>query len=112
MLNYLELDDAMKVSDVGRMQDILPRLLFRFAGGKNKNYTIEVLELLQGLQCEWPDDLKYEIFTVLTILSRSFIVQYCWLVNTTGKSDRFLPIDLLQEHNVRDIKVNPILVAV
>jgi hypothetical protein len=26
-------------------------------------------------------------------------------VNTTGKPDGFLPIDLLQEHNVRDIKV-------
>ena len=38
-------------------------------------------------------------------LIRTFILEYCWLANTTGKPDCFLPIDLLQEHNVRDIKV-------
>jgi hypothetical protein len=33
-------------------------------------------------------------------------LNYCWLANTSGKPDGFLPIDLLQEHNVRDIKVS------
>jgi len=37
---------------------------------------------------------------------RDFIHQNCWLVNTTGKPNSFQPIDLLQEHNVRDIKVS------
>lgn len=32
-------------------------------------------------------------------------MKYCWLANTTGKRDGFHPIDLLQEHNIRDIKV-------
>jgi hypothetical protein len=32
-------------------------------------------------------------------------LNYCWLVNTSGKRDGFQPIDLIQEHNVRDIKV-------
>ena len=41
----------------------------------------------------------------LTLADREYVVRYCWLVNTTGKPDGFLPIDLLQEHNVRDIKV-------
>ena len=58
LLDYIHLDDAIGSGDVGSIQDMIPRLLFRFAGRKNKNYAIEMLELLQGLQREWPDDLK------------------------------------------------------
>ncbi|KAI0092039.1 hypothetical protein BDY19DRAFT_990787 [Irpex rosettiformis] len=58
VLNYLELDDAMKTGDVGRMEDLLPRLLFRFNGGGSSNYAIEILELLQGLQREWTPELR------------------------------------------------------
>jgi hypothetical protein len=42
-------------------------------------------------------------------VARTFITKYCWLVNTSGKRDAFSPIDLLQEHNVRDIKVRNLL---
>jgi hypothetical protein len=49
LLDYLMLDDAIKTGDITTMQDLLPRILFRFAGGRNSNYTLEVLELLQGL---------------------------------------------------------------
>jgi hypothetical protein len=59
VLPYLQLRDAIKVGDIGRMQDLLPTLLFRFAGGGNSKYTIEILELLQGLKCEWTDEIKY-----------------------------------------------------
>lgn len=58
LLEYLELDTAIKVGDVGRMEDMLPRLLLRFIGGKNNKYAIEVLELLQGLNREWSGDVK------------------------------------------------------
>ena len=58
LLEYLELDSAIKVGDVGRMEDILPRLLFRFTGGKNHKYAVEILELLQGLHREWPEDVR------------------------------------------------------
>ena len=37
---------------------------------------------------------------------RDFIHQNCWHVNTTGMPNFFQPINLLQEHNVRDIKVS------
>lgn len=57
MLNYFDLDDAMRTGDVGRMRDHLPRLYFRFHGGKNHKYAIEILELIQGLEREWPEDL-------------------------------------------------------
>jgi hypothetical protein len=58
LLDYLILDDAIKTGDVATMEDMLPRILFRFVGGQNSNYVVEVLELLQGLHREWPDDLK------------------------------------------------------
>lgn len=58
LLDYLELNDAMKCGDVGRMEDQLLRLLFRFLGGGNSNYSLEILELLQSLLREWPPDLK------------------------------------------------------
>lgn len=58
LLEYLELDLVIKVGDVGRMEDMLPRLLFRFVGGKNHKYAVEILELLQGLHREWPGDIR------------------------------------------------------
>ncbi|KAF9231156.1 hypothetical protein BU15DRAFT_82749 [Melanogaster broomeanus] len=58
VLSYIELNAAMKCGDVGRMEDMLPTLLFRFVGGGNSKYTIEVLELMQGLKREWPDVVK------------------------------------------------------
>lgn len=57
-LQYVVLDHAIKHGNVGLMEDMLPHLLFRFAGGKNSKYTIEVLELLQGLHREWPSEIK------------------------------------------------------
>ena len=58
LLEYVELDLAIKVGDVGRMEDMLPRLLFRFLGGRNHKYAVEILELLQGLHREWPEDVR------------------------------------------------------
>lgn len=93
ILIHLELGDAIKTGDVGRMRDILPRQLFRFIGGKHSNYIGEILELIQGLEREWPEDL------------RNWMLRYCWLANTTGWPGLFEPFDMLQEHNIRDIKV-------
>ncbi|KAI0682087.1 hypothetical protein BC835DRAFT_1230763, partial [Cytidiella melzeri] len=92
------LDNAMKTGDVGRMELLIPRLLFRFCGGPSSHYAIGLLELLQGLQHEWPQDLRY------SQLHRYFVMRYCWLAITTGCEGRFLAFDMLQEHNIRDIK--------
>ncbi|EMD36367.1 hypothetical protein CERSUDRAFT_95685 [Gelatoporia subvermispora B] len=92
ILDYLNLTDAITSGDVGRMEDLLPCLLFRFSGGKNYKYTGEVLEMLQSLHREWPADLK------------AYMLKHSWLANTTGLPGRFLPIDMLQEHNVLGIK--------
>ncbi|KAJ6605011.1 hypothetical protein B0H10DRAFT_2167150 [Mycena sp. CBHHK59/15] len=88
VLPYLQLRDAIKVGDIGRMQDLLPTLLFRFAGGNNSKYAIEVLELLQGLNREWPDEIK------------TYITEFCWLMSSTGKENSWLPFDLGQEENI------------
>jgi hypothetical protein len=58
LLEYLELDDAIKQGHVSRMEDLLPSLLYRFQGGNNKLYAIEVTELLQKLHKEWIGDVK------------------------------------------------------
>ncbi|KAH9965469.1 hypothetical protein BC827DRAFT_1153743 [Russula dissimulans] len=80
ILDYIALNSAISWGDIG------------FNGGMNSKYAIEVLELIQCLHRDWPDDLH------------KFVVCYCWLANMTGRDDCFLPIDLLQEHNIRDIK--------
>ncbi|KAJ6479073.1 hypothetical protein C8R45DRAFT_1156601 [Mycena sanguinolenta] len=92
VLPYLQLRDAIRVGDIGRMQDLLPTLLFRFNGGGNSKYTIEILELLQGLKCEWPEDIK------------TFITEFCWVMSRTGEENTCLPFDLGQEENICDIK--------
>ncbi|KAI0685745.1 hypothetical protein BC835DRAFT_1289537 [Cytidiella melzeri] len=91
-INYWNFDEAMQSGDVGRMEMLMPRLLYRFHGGNNWKYTIELLELFQGLLREWPADL------------RIFVMRYCWLANTTGRAGGFLAYDMCQEHNIRDIK--------
>jgi hypothetical protein len=57
VLPYILLRSAVKHGDVGFMEDIIPFMLFRFVGGKNNNYTGEMLELLQGLHREWPPEI-------------------------------------------------------
>ncbi|KAF6756532.1 hypothetical protein DFP72DRAFT_989671 [Ephemerocybe angulata] len=92
-LQYIVLDEAIKNGDVGMMEALLPTLLFRFIGGGNGKYAVEVLELLQGLHREWPEKLC------------TFIRHHCWLVNFSGKRGVWCPIDKAQEMNIKDIKV-------
>ncbi|KXN83941.1 hypothetical protein AN958_00792 [Leucoagaricus sp. SymC.cos] len=93
VLEYIGLDIAMKYGDIGYMEDMLVPLLFRFMGGGNGNYTVEILELLQGLHREWDSG------------TADFVRNHCWLVNWSSHSNGFLPIDQAQEHNIKDIKV-------
>ncbi|KAI0756500.1 hypothetical protein C8Q80DRAFT_1278719 [Daedaleopsis nitida] len=72
VLYYIILHRAIRTGDVGMMEDLLPHLFLRFAGGRNHKYAVECLELLQGLHREWPDDVKRHIR------------ENCWLVNLKG----------------------------
>jgi len=58
VLHYIVLDRALKHGDVGLVENFLPLLLYRFVGGRNSKYAIEVLELLQGLNKEWPATVR------------------------------------------------------
>jgi hypothetical protein len=47
------------------------------------------------------------MFVGTTYVSRrDFVRTRAWLVNNSGRRDGFYPIDLGQEHGVRDIKVS------
>ena len=94
VLSYIELRHAIHSGDVGRIEDLLPVMAFRFAGGGNSNYTIEILELCQGLYQEWPKEVA------------DHIRKWCWVMTRTGQPYSFLPYDLAQEHNIADIKVH------
>ena len=91
ILPYLELTAAMKRGDVGRMEDLLPTILFCFAGGGNFKYAIEILEMLQGLNGEWPPEVQ------------EYVKKHCWLVNREGWRDSFVAVDQAQEQNIKDI---------
>ncbi|KAJ7917324.1 hypothetical protein B0H13DRAFT_1608482 [Mycena leptocephala] len=92
VLPFILLRSAVKHGDVGFMEDMIPHLLFRFIGGKNSNYTGEMLELLQGLHREWPPELC------------EFIRDNCWVINNLGRAAGFMPVDEAQEMNIKDIK--------
>ncbi|KAJ6565956.1 hypothetical protein DFH09DRAFT_919327 [Mycena vulgaris] len=93
VLPYVLLRSAVKHGDVGIMEDMLPLMLFRFIGGKNSHYTVEMLELLQGLRREWPPEIC------------DFIRDNCWVINNIGSPTGFMPVDEAQEMNIKDIKV-------
>lgn len=69
VLPYLELTAAIKHSDVGCMEDLLLTVLFQFAGGGNFKYTVEMLELIQCMHHEWPQEV------------RKFVQEHCWVIN-------------------------------
>ncbi|KAI0074983.1 hypothetical protein K474DRAFT_1600590 [Panus rudis PR-1116 ss-1] len=92
ILPYLTLDKVLSSGDVGTMKDCLPTLTFRFVGGGNGNYKVEMLETIQGLKREWPEDLQ------------RFITHHGWLVNPSGQPNSFISIDLNEEHDVRNLK--------
>ena len=67
ILVYCHLQEAITIGDVGRMEGLLKPILLRFAGGDNPKYTIEVLEVLQGLKREWTPEVAcvYRLYSVM-----------------------------------------------
>jgi hypothetical protein len=48
-LHYVVFSEAMQEGHVKLMQDFLPHVAYRFTGGGNSNYLMEVFKLLQGI---------------------------------------------------------------
>lgn len=57
-LHFSILQYAIKHGDVGLMKAMLPHLFFCFHGGSSSKYAVEMLELFQSFEKEWPDDIK------------------------------------------------------
>ncbi|KAK7036826.1 hypothetical protein R3P38DRAFT_3480578 [Favolaschia claudopus] len=77
VLPYILLRTAIKHGDVGLMEDLISEMLYRFVGGNNSKY--QMLELLQGLNREWPREL---------------------VINNTGRREGHMPVDEAQEMNI------------
>ncbi|KAK7027843.1 hypothetical protein R3P38DRAFT_3521255 [Favolaschia claudopus] len=93
VIPFILLRSAVRLGDVGFMEDMIPLLLYRFVGGKNSLYAIEMLELLQAFNREWPAELC------------EFVRENCFVINNTGRENGSMPIDEAQELNIKDIKV-------
>ncbi|KAJ8089939.1 hypothetical protein PM082_018517 [Marasmius tenuissimus] len=85
-----ELQRAVKAGDSGRVVLVLKIWALSFRGNGRTKYAYEMLHLIHNLTRVWP---------------KVKIVLNNWLVNTTGKENRFLEVDLLQEHLNYWIKV-------
>jgi hypothetical protein len=86
MLVYIELGDAIKQGDVGRIEAVLAPITIMFQAGGTKNYANLLLRLAFDIRHTWTEQRTDAIFS-------------SWLVNTTGKVGGFIPSDLYQEHN-------------
>ncbi|KAG0011207.1 hypothetical protein BGZ81_002342 [Podila clonocystis] len=86
MLVYIELGDAIKQGDVGRIEAVLGPITIMFQAGGTKNYAIQLLRLAFDIRHTWTERRTDAVFS-------------SWLVNTTGKAGGWIPSDLYQEHN-------------
>ncbi|KAF9579391.1 hypothetical protein BGW38_004360 [Lunasporangiospora selenospora] len=91
MIFYIEFSAAIKVGDVGRIEQVLRWLTIITQAGSTSNYANELLKLQFGLQKHWSKE------------RREAILQ-SWLINTKGTENGFIPADLYQEHCNKTIK--------
>ncbi|THV02117.1 hypothetical protein K435DRAFT_607652, partial [Dendrothele bispora CBS 962.96] len=87
-----EFTDAVKAGDSGRILLVLKIWALSFRGNGRTKYAYEMLHLIHSVTSVWPKEIRN-------------IVLNNWLVNTTGKPDSFLEVDLMQEHLNYWIKV-------
>ncbi|KZV63277.1 hypothetical protein PENSPDRAFT_590184 [Peniophora sp. CONT] len=80
-----EFTDAIKSGDSGRVYLVLKVWALSYRGQGRTKYAQEALFLIHNVEHVWPAELRDLVFDN-------------WLVNTTGKTDAFLEVDLLQEH--------------
>lgn len=86
MMVYLDLCDAIRAGDIGRLEDTLLMVMVMFQAGGMKNYANELLRLAYGMCYAWSEPQKRAIMS-------------SWLINPKGKEKEWIPADLYQEHN-------------
>ena len=83
-LLYLELKDAIKCGDLGRVQIVLRFFFVMMSASGQHNYTNELLHL----HCLLEHDLSRQ--------ARNAVLRH-WMVNPTGRPGHFVEADLFQE---------------
>ncbi|KAG0217743.1 hypothetical protein BGX33_009751 [Mortierella sp. NVP41] len=86
MVVYIEFCTAIKLGDIGRIEQILKRITIMFQSGNNKNYGHELLRLNYNILHKWTEFRKFAVLSSM-------------LMNTAGLPNRWIPGDLYQEHN-------------
>ncbi|THV07052.1 hypothetical protein K435DRAFT_960028 [Dendrothele bispora CBS 962.96] len=87
-----EYTDAIKAGDSGRVFLVLKIWALGFRGNGQMKYAYEMLHLIHCITSVWPEEIRK-------------LVMQNWLVNTTGRANSFLEVDLMQEHLNYWIKV-------
>ncbi|KAF8162231.1 hypothetical protein BJ912DRAFT_1098508 [Pholiota molesta] len=88
-----EFNDAIKAGDSGRVILVLKIWALSFRGSGRTKYAYEMLHLIHNLTNVWPKPIQN-------------IVMKNWLLNPSGLPNRFIEMDLVQEHLNLKIKVS------
>lgn len=73
LLQFYEIDSAVSSGDFGRVELSLGTLARMFSGAGSKNYSSEILHLIQNLTYVWPERFAYVLLPCFTYNSlRSF----------------------------------------
>ncbi|GJE89205.1 hypothetical protein PsYK624_053000 [Phanerochaete sordida] len=90
MLHY-EFQSSNSDGDIGRAMNVMAVWTFTFCGSGKSKYTNELLELACEFEYELWDELK-------TLILNN------WLCNPSGFDGCWFPMDLMMEHNIKELK--------
>ncbi|KAG0251928.1 hypothetical protein BG011_007315 [Mortierella polycephala] len=83
---HIELTEAIKAGDIGRISHLLPLITMMMHGGGNTNYALEMLRLLYGIRHLWTDEWSTRVLSSM-------------LVNPKGIDGEWMATDMLQENH-------------
>ncbi|KAG0352647.1 hypothetical protein BGZ54_002649 [Gamsiella multidivaricata] len=83
---HIELTEAIKAGDIGRISHLLPIITLMMHGGGNTNYALELLRLLYGFRHLWTDEWATRVLSSM-------------LVNPKGVEGGWMATDMLQENH-------------
>ncbi|KAF9117427.1 hypothetical protein BGW39_002190, partial [Mortierella sp. 14UC] len=83
---HIELSEAIKAGDIGRIKHVLPIITLMMHGGGNTNYALELLRLLYGIRHLWTDEWVTRVLSSM-------------LVNPKGVDGGWMATDMLQENH-------------
>ncbi|KAF9128790.1 hypothetical protein BG015_004287, partial [Linnemannia schmuckeri] len=83
---YIELGEAIKAGDIGRISHLLPIITLMMHGGGNTNYPLELIRLLYGIRHLWTEEWATKILSSM-------------LVNPKGIDGEWMATDMLQENH-------------